>query len=98
MLSRGKVRKFKPNFYGDKIIGCVDTFCSLGVVFKYNNSFLNAIRHNVDKARKAVFKLKGNFERTELSVKTSLNLFHKMITPILLYGSELWGDLKMSKN
>ena len=56
---QGKIRKFKPIFYGDKIIECVDTFFYLGVVFKYNNSFLNAIKHNVDKARKAVFTLEG---------------------------------------
>ena len=40
-------------------------------------------------ALKAIFKLLYHF--TELSPKHVLELFDKLITPILCYGSEVWG-------
>ena len=45
----------------------------------------------LDKAKTAYFALKSKLPYSEkLSVKTWLQLFNSMITPILTYGSEVW--------
>ena len=45
----------------------------------------------LDKAKTAYFALKSKLPYSEnLSVKTYLQLFNSMITPILTYGSEVW--------
>ena len=47
--------------------------------------------NNIDKARKAVFKISVLLNEIDLDVKTRIHLFDTLILPILLYGCELWG-------
>ena len=75
----------------------VDTFCYLGVVFKYNNTFQAAIKNNVDKAKKALFKLEVLFSKIDFGIDTKLHLFDAVIKPILLYGCEVWGYESMEQ-
>ena len=39
IFSRGKVRNAKSMYINGNVIERVDSFCYLGVVFKYNNTF-----------------------------------------------------------
>jgi len=39
---------------------------------------------------KAIFKL-NNFIFTDITVKHKLDLFDKLVLPVLTYGSEVWG-------
>ena len=58
IFSRGKVRKIDDITIYDTPIERVDSFCYLGIVFRYNNTFQNAIKHNIDKEKqcsKSVF-------------------------------------------
>ena len=45
----------------------------------------------MDKARKALFKLKSFATKVNLSTQVMLHLFDHTILPILLYGCEIWG-------
>ena len=91
ICSRGKTRK-TPTFVVNGIeIERVDTFCYLGIIFKYNNTFQSSIKNNVDKAKKALFKLEVISSKIDFELETKLNLSDTLIQPILLYGCEIWG-------
>ena len=86
-----KLGKKIEHFVNNTAIERVDTFCYLGVVFKYNNTFQAAIKNNVDKAKKVLFKLEVLFSKIDFGIDTKLHLFDAVIKPILLYGCEVWG-------
>ena len=91
IFSRGKVRKGHAiTVYGQTIEG-VDTFCYLGIVFIFDNTFEAARKQNIDGAKKVLFKIEILLNRVDLQVKTRLNLFDSLILRILLHGYELWG-------
>ena len=91
ICSRGKIRKQSTLYINRTAIERFDTFCYLGVVLKYNNTFQAALKNNVDKAKKALFKLDVLMSKIDLEIVTKLHLFDVMIKPILLYGCEVWG-------
>ena len=91
IFSRGKVRKSTVMFINNSPIERVDSFCYLGVIFKYNNTFQLTIKNNVDKAKKALFKLRAETSGHELAIQTKLHLFDLIVLPILTYGCEVWG-------
>ena len=43
------------------------------------------------KATRAIYALNSKIRLTKLPINLSLKLFHTLITPILLYGSDVWG-------
>ena len=69
----------------------VDSFCYLEVIFKYNNTFQLTIKNKIDKAKKALFKLRAETSGYELAIQTKLHLFDSIILLILTYGCEVWG-------
>ena len=48
-------------------------------------------KHLVDQARKAMFSMVIKARKLFLPPDLQLHLFDSMITPIVLYGSEVWG-------
>ena len=72
-------------------IEIVESFCYLGVKFTSNGSFTEAIKALSDQALKAINGLFGIFSRLKFDVRTKLLLFDRMVEPILLYCSEIWG-------
>lgn len=70
----------------------VKHFKYLGVVFTAGGSFSEAQNTLAGQAQKAIFKLnKYLYKFTFISPKHKLDLFDKLITPILNYGCEVWG-------
>ena len=74
IFSRGKVRKVEDITIYDTPTARVDSFCYLGIVFRYNNTFRNAIIDNIDKARKVVFKISVLPNEVNIDVKTRIHL------------------------
>ena len=72
-------------------IELVVTFTYFSVMLKCNTTFQAAIKHNVEKARKASFKLEMTWLEVDISVPTKFHLFDHIIMPILLYGCQVWG-------
>ena len=86
----GKKRNY--NFYiANEEIEIVDRFKYLGVVFSRNGRFSDTINENIEKGRKGLFRLRRTFTEKNLPVDCQIELFEKVIEPILLYGCELWG-------
>ena len=90
IFSRGKVRKLPRFTYDGKQIEIVFDFQYLGLKFNYNNQFKVAPKHLYDKAAIAMFTLLRKAKCLMLPVEKQIELFDRMVAPILLYGSEVW--------
>ena len=88
---KGKIRKLSTLYLNQSKLERVDSFCYLGIIFKYNNTFQLSKQHNIDKARKALFKLDWTISKRQMPHALQLNLFDCLIKPILLYECETWG-------
>lgn len=95
IFSRGKVRKFPIFKFGDNSIDVVSDYVYLGVTFNYNNKFPKAIKKQLDQGRKAMFSMLVKSRRLCLPIDIQCDLFDKLVLPVLLYGSEIWGYCKV---
>ena len=67
-----------------------------GITFSTGGSFNETHKTLSAQALKAIFKLNQYlFNFTDISPKHTLELFDKLIVPILCYGSEVWGFLSL---
>ena len=94
-IIRFSKRKTPNNQYefllnGEKV-EVVDDYVYLGTTVSYNGKYSNAIEKQVTQAKRALFGLQSKKEMYDLPFDIVLDLFDKMILPILLYGCEIWG-------
>ena len=62
------------------------------IVFSSNGKVVKTQATLADQANKAIFQLHKILNRSKtLRVSLALDLFDKLITPILCYGCEVWG-------
>ena len=92
IFNRGN-KPLKSDFYVDgNKIECVKTFTYLGFSIAAKNcGFQPTIDDLSIKAKRAVFAIKGKFKLSQMPIKLALKMFSSQITPILLYGSEVWS-------
>ena len=82
----------KPKFmYGDKEIEIVQQYTYLGTIFAYNGNFVKEKKRRVEQASKAMYLLLQKCRKLDLPFDMVQSLFEKLVEPILLYGSEVWG-------
>ena len=90
--SGGTLRRNLSFVYNDHQIEIVRNFTYLGVVFTSGGSFTDTFEMLAGQARKAIVRLnKYLYKFTQITPKHYLDLFDKLIKPILQYGSEVWG-------
>ena len=81
--------------YNDQELEIVSSFKYLGVLFTSGGSFSQHDKLLAGQALKAIFKLnKYLYKFTDLLPKHILDLFDKLIMPILMFSSEVWGFYK----
>ena len=98
MVFNNTGRLIKQPFYVDnKKLEQVQTFCYLGFDVKASGVVSSAINTLYDKANKAMRPLMGVISRFNIPIKTSLNLFHAYVAPIVLYATENWMALSNKK-
>ena len=91
IFSRGKVRNI-PNFiFDNEPVEVVDEFRYLGVIFNYNNRFDKCKRYLYDQAHKAMYSVIQKARKFLLPIDIMLELFDKLVIPIISYGAEVWG-------
>lgn len=73
------------------IIEIVNKYKYLGVYFSQSGSFLNARKHIVQQAKKAMSLLFTRINNLDLPLDLQLKLFDHTVLPILTYSSEVWG-------
>lgn len=74
--------------YHDKILETVKSFCYLGISINYTGSIKGSASHLMEKGRKAFFKQCVGFDNPCSLLE---KLFDSLVSPIILYGSEIWG-------
>ena len=77
--------------YGSSTIEVVSEYVYLGVTMLYSNKYAKAMKKQMDQARKAQFALLINARKLCLPIDIQCYMFEKVVSPILLYGSEVWG-------
>ncbi|MCG7867658.1 MAG: reverse transcriptase family protein, partial [Candidatus Thiodiazotropha taylori] len=103
-VSKTKVMVFRKGgilprnlmFYYDGVaLEITKQFKYLGVVFTSGGSFAEAQNTLAGQAQKAIFKLNKYLQKfTFISPKHKLDLFDKLISPILNYACEMWGFIQ----
>lgn len=82
-------------YYGVEELEIVSSFSYLGIVFTPGGSFSNAQKTLSGQAQKAIFKLNRYLhDFVNVTPRHTLELFDKLVTPILNYGAEVWGFCK----
>ena len=91
--------KFLKNTFAiqDETLEPVQSFCYLGFNVKCSGTVKHAMNILCDKANKALRPLLCAIARFNIPVKTSIQLFHTYISPILLYNAENWTTLSNRK-
>ena len=77
--------------FGDRTIKNVKEFTYLGITFNGSTSFQPALKELSNKANRALFSLNSKCKLSKLPLDIAIKLFDVMISPILLYESEVWG-------
>ena len=97
--SKTKVTIFgKTKYRGQRVfhfegepLEIVHNFKYLGIWFNYNGRFNLGIKHLADQGKRAMFSVFSKSCKLDLPVDIQLDLFDKIIIPILTYGCEVWG-------
>ena len=86
-------RSLRENWrYGDMDIKVCNQIQYLGIIISSNGSFNSAQQKLSEQANKAIFSMQRNLKKfVNLSPSFQIDLFDKLITPILHYASEVWG-------
>ena len=69
----------------------VDSFRYLGVEFSRTGNFAKGKKYSFDKGQRALFSLLQTARRKSLPTDVLLDLYKKMVIPVMLYGCEVWG-------
>jgi hypothetical protein len=75
----------------------VSEFIHLGTMFQRRGSFKKNKVNLAEKASKAMYDILNKGRVHNLSVSCHLDLFDKIIIPMLTYGSEIWGYENIDK-
>ena len=89
----GKILKNYTFHVGGAKMELVQNFCYLGLDITASGSFHIAKSNLKDKGIKAMYPLIDTVIKFELKVEQSIDLFKRLISPMLLYGSEIWSTL-----
>lgn len=69
----------------------VNEYKYLGILFCKNNSFAATKKYIAGQGTRAAYSLLSKARNMHLPVDLQLELFDKLVKPILLYGCEIWG-------
>ena len=84
--------------FGDRTIKNVKQFTYLDITFNGSTSFQPALKRLSNKANRALFALNSKYKLNKLPLDIATKLLDVMISPILLYGSEVWGAYEYNRN
>ena len=91
VFSRGKIKKLPIFTCAGQEIEVVFAFKYLGVQFNYNNKFNYAQKCLYDQASRSMFALLKKCRRLMLPLDIQIELFNRIVVPVLLYACEVWS-------
>ena len=90
VFSKGRPGNYSFRLNND-ILEVVGEFKYLGVFLSRSGSFYATKKHLASQAEKAMYSLIKKSRSLLLPIDLQIELFDKLVKPILLYGSEVWG-------
>ena len=94
-FSRGKPKKeIKVFWLNGEVVELVDSYVYLGTTIHFDGKFTDAIEKQINQAHRRLFVLKSKKEKFNLPIDIVLDLFDKMIVPIL-FMEVRYGVLKI---
>ena len=92
ILQKHKSKQKNINFYiGKNPISITDEYTYLGLKLSPNTKFDTASEQLSEKATHAMYKIRKQIDFHRLPPKLACKIFDSVISPILLYNSEMWG-------
>ena len=91
IFSKGRQPNNINFIYEENEIEIVKEFNYLGLLLTRSGSFNKAKKRLSEKATKAMYNVIKKGRQCNLSIECQLELFDKLVKPILLYGCEVWG-------
>ena len=79
-------------------IGDSKVYKYLGIQFTSSGKFGPAKNDLLQRGYKAMYKLTSMFKNVQPNFHTNMHLFDHVVNPVLMYGSEIWGDSLFVKN
>ena len=73
-----------------EVIEIVDNYVYLGTTIRFNGKFHDAQKKQILQAKKALFAVISKKVNLQLPLDIYLNLFDTIVSPVLLYGCEVW--------
>ncbi|CAB4012620.1 Hypothetical predicted protein [Paramuricea clavata] len=81
-----------PQFlFANKILQVTQDYNYLGLKLTTNGKFTTAMKQLADNEKHAMFSTKKKVDFHSLNPKLAIKIFYSIISPILLYNSEVWG-------
>ena len=77
--------------YNNSEIEIVTEIKYIGLLLSKTGSFIHAKKDLIKRASKCMFAVLKKSRLFNLSIDSQLDLFDKILKPILLYGCEIWG-------
>ena len=95
MVFQKKSRKYTKHQFriNNKVLDNVTEFTYLGITINAGCSFKPTIQTLSEKAMKAIFVLNNKFKFSKMPLNVAMKLFDACIMLVLIYGSEIWGDM-----
>jgi hypothetical protein len=88
----GKLAKGKKWFFDNQILEVVSNFSYVGITLTQPLSLNRMASEQAYKAKRVLISILSQlYDYGQLSPKVFFNIFDTKISPILLYGSEIWG-------
>lgn len=91
VFSKGRPNKNYKFMYGDIAVDIVNEYKYLGIFMSRSGSFLTAKKHIAEQGSKAIYCLLSKIRCLDLPFDIAMDLYHKTVVPVPLYGCELWG-------
>lgn len=91
IFTKGRIAKNIDFVFNGEPLEIVNEYKYLGIIFSRYGSFINTKKYLAGKATKAIYGVLKKTRMFNLSIDCQLDLFDKIVVPILLYGSEVWG-------
>ena len=93
----GRLTALTTFYYNNEELEKVGKFPYLGIVFSTGGSFSDSQNALSGQALKAIFQInKYLYKFTNISDRHRLDLFDKLISPILNYANQVWGFIQGS--
>ncbi|MCW4346540.1 MAG: reverse transcriptase domain-containing protein [Candidatus Thiodiazotropha endolucinida] len=90
IFAKGRQARYDFTLNNEKL-DVVSEYKYLGILFSRTGTFNAAKKHLAAQAEKAMYNLIRKSRSLLLPVDLQIELFEKMVKPILLYGAEVWG-------